>query len=127
MKAGKLIDDLYTLRAKRKVLEHQVEGLKAKETAIKNLLFIDLPALGLDAASGKIATASIKPILVPEIMSAERDWPLLYAYIQKHGTFEMLHKRITSEPFLERLAHGEKVPGITIVKHMKLNLSARKK
>ena len=125
MKPGKLVDDLYTLRAKRLLMEKEVLVLKAKETAIKNLLFVDLPALGLDAASGKIASASIKPILVPEIMDAEKDWPKLYKYIQKHGTFEMLHKRLTAEPFLERYALGETVPGVAIVTVMKLNLSKK--
>lgn len=126
MKPGALVDKLYALRAQRLEVEQQVKELKKKESALKALILVELPRLGLDAASGKAATASLSPIWVPEIMNAETGWPLLYAYIQKHGTFEMLHKRLSSEPFQERWAAGETVPGVSRIKVINLNLSARK-
>ena len=126
MKAGKIVDGLYKLRAQRLLLEKKVEELKAKETAHKALLLVDLPALGLESASGKLATASLQANLVPQILNAAADWPLLYKYIQKHGSFEMLHKRLSAEPFQERWAAGEQVPGVSAVRVVSISLTARK-
>ena len=126
MKAGKIVDDLYKLRAQRLLLEKKVDELKAKETAHKKLLMIDLPALGLESASGKLATASLQANLVPQILDAAKDWPLLYAYINKHHSYEMLHKRLSTEPFQERWAAGETVPGVACVKVISVSLTKRK-
>ena len=127
MEPGTLIDQLYAARSKRLKLEQQVKEAKKKEAATKDLIFAEFDRLKLETAGGKKASASSKWIEVPEVIDAEKDWPKLWAYIQKHGTFEMLHKRLSAEPFQERHARGESVPGVTMVKVRKLNLTARKK
>ena len=126
MKPGQLIDKLYKLRAQRLELEADAKLLKKQESALKALILVELPRLNLDAAAGKIASASLSSIWVPQILDAAADWPLLYKYIQKHGSFEMLHKRLSAEPFQERWAAGEQVPGVSAVRVVSISLTARK-
>lgn len=125
VKPGDVIDQLFCMREERLGLEREVESMKKDEKELKSLLLIILPGAALDGAMGKLATVSIQKSVVPVIATAEGDWPALYAYIHKHKAYEMLQKRLSPEPFRERWAAKEAIPGVRPFVVEKLSLTKR--
>jgi len=104
---GEAIDHLYTVRAERlalakKVKEKQVDEAKAKLDVLKKL-----GEMGLEKASGKLATAGILTDDVPFI----KDWDAIYAYIKENDRFDLIQKRIGVVAWRELYQDGILVPG----------------
>jgi hypothetical protein len=104
---GIQIDALYALRAQRIDLEKDIENLKKQETSIKEAILEALGSMGLEAATGNTATASIKHSTRPQVT----DWDAVYTYIQENRMFELLHKRLTTTLWAALLEDGFTVPG----------------
>lgn len=119
MELGELIDDLYTKRAARLEAQRKTDEAKSLEDAAKVALVDMLQELKLNGAKGAIATASIKSIKMPKIVS----WDDMYAYIRANNRFDLLHKRISELAWRDMLEAGELVPGTESVPDIKLSLT----
>lgn len=62
----------------------------------------------LNGAKGKISQSEIKQVVVPSVV----DWDQVYGYIEKNEAWGLLHKRISTEAWRERLDAKDPVPGI---------------
>jgi len=119
MNLGELIDDLYTKRATRLAAQKKTDEAKAIEDVAKLALVEKLQELGLEKASGGLATAGIKTIIIPRV----KDWDLLYSWIQQTNRFDMLHKRISEVAWRDTILAGEVIPGTESMDDIKLSLT----
>ena len=119
MNLGELIDDLYTKRATRLAAQKKTDEAKAIEDVAKLALVEKLQELGLEKASGGLATAGIKTIIIPRVT----DWDALYHWIQRTDRFDMLHKRISEVAWRDTILAGEVIPGTESMDDIKLSLT----
>lgn len=107
MNLGDKIDLYYSIRAKRLELEREAEQLKNQETMLDAQLKDELIATALAGAKGAKASYSIKPEVVPLVIS----WDDMYKYIASTMEFDLLHKRIGATAWRDRFESGLLVPG----------------
>ena len=124
---GKLIDQLSTLREKRRVLAEQDKVLSGEYAALEDTIKQRLAAEGMDKGTGKNATASISKVVVADVT----DWDAFHAFIKKTGYFHLLQRRVSDPSFRELLEQkGEKVMakfGVQPFVKFNLNLTNLKK
>jgi hypothetical protein len=118
---GPKIDQFFKLRKERLALESKADKIKIKEGVLKDQLIVDMDFQEVDSSSGVLGTVSITR---PEIFRAS-DWPKLYAWIKKTGTFEVLSPRLHQSNINEQFESftpakkAKGIPGIekgTVVK-----------
>lgn len=105
--AGKA-DLRYTLNKQRLALQKQVEQLQALETQLNDWFIENLPKSEASGIAGKVARIQLQRKVVPQV----EDWEKVYGYIQKHGAFELLQRRINNAAVAERWDNKEQVPGV---------------
>lgn len=120
---GNMIDTLYQMRSNRIDIQRQVDDMKKHERALAAQIIDRLKKDRAVKAGGHVATASIIKSTVPLIES----WVKLYAHIKKTGDFELLHQRIASRAWAERVDAGKQVPGVaaSIVEDLSLTKATR--
>lgn len=123
MSIGKLIDDLYQLRAQRLDIEKQVEGLKSREAETREQIISLLREAGLEAARGEVATASIQYKIKPAVI----DWDAVYTYIRNNDMFALLQKRLTTTLWAALQEDGIVVPGTEVQHYQDLSLTKAKR
>ena len=107
MTLGEAIDTLYTTRAARLVLAKEVKEKQVDEAKAKLAVLKKLGEMGLEKASGKLATAGVTTDTVPYI----KDWDLIYGYIKENDRFDLIQKRIGVLAWRELFNDGILVPG----------------
>jgi hypothetical protein len=118
---GRLIDEMWALREKRKIADAAVEALKAEITAIEEQIEAQMDAQGITKASGAKATLSFSFSTIADVQGDE-GWTKLYAYIKKTGYWHLLHRRVTDGAYAELLEAGKKVPGVEPFVKKRINL-----
>lgn len=116
---GDLIDVMYTRRAVRLEAQRKVDTAKSLEDVAKLALITKLQSINLSKASGGVATASIKTIKMPSVVS----WDLFYQYIRDSGRFDLLHKRVSELAWRDTLSAGELIAGTVAIDNVKLSLT----
>lgn len=109
LKAGKLVDLLYTVRQERLAFEREAAEVKEVETRISNYLLDNMTKEDLSRLSGDIANVKVMKSVVPTVT----DWEAFYAYVKKKGAFDLLQRRTGIEAFRERWEQGIEIPGVT--------------
>jgi hypothetical protein len=119
-KLGKLIDQAQRLRIKKDamvgVIDEQIAAVKAEIEA-------EMRADKLTSANGVDARASFRTVATADAV----DWSALYKFIEKHRAYDLLQKRLSVGAARERIAAGEKVPGIELGERTELVIAALKK
>ena len=116
---GPTIDALYALREMRLGMQKKVDELKAEEVRTREKLFEMLSALGLNRASGMVATAGIKVSNIPLV----EDWDMLQQHIKNTGEFDLMQKRISVTAWRARFEEGVDVPGVSKVEDVDISLT----
>ena len=106
-KLGACVDLAYTLRAERLEIEKQAEAVKAKESALKDHIIATFSKADIDGAKGKVASASI----TRSVKCNVKDWPAVYAYIQKNDAWDLMERRVNNKAYRDRMEGGEAIPG----------------
>ena len=125
---GPKIDQFFKLRKSRLSLEKEAEKIKKKENFIRDKLIQSMNEQEVDSASGVLGTVTVTQ---PEQFRAA-DWPAVFAWIKKTGTFEVLSPRLHQNNIAETLeqmtpAKQKKgIPGIETVKVTKFHATARR-
>ena len=119
-KLGKLIDQAQRLRAKRDTM---VGAIDEQIAAVKAEIEAEMRADKLTAANGVDARASFRTVATADVI----DWGALYKFIEKHRAYVLLQKRLSAGAARERIAAGEKVPGIEMGERTELVIAALKK
>ena len=118
MPPGKIVDELYKLREKRKTIEAKADLVKTHETVLVNHLINSLTKDELSKLAGKIASCSITRTVKPNVT----DWKLLDAYIVKNKAWDLRNKAANAAAFRARWEDGEDIPGAEQFVDIRLNV-----
>lgn len=105
---GLCADEYARVRAIRLAMEKEVEGVKARETEIREHIIANLSKSDDTGAAGKHYRAQIVMKVKPKLS----DWAALTAAIQETGRFDLLQKRLGEKAVEDLWADGFDVPGV---------------
>lgn len=105
---GACADLLFTLRAKRQVMQKEVDAVEAEEKALKEHLINSLPKSEASGVAGKLARVTIVTKEVPQV----NDWDSFYKYVKKTDSFDLVQRRLADTAIKERWQEGKEVPGV---------------
>lgn len=120
---GKLIDNLYKLRAKRIEKQHEVDDLKKEEDENVKLIMMKMEESGLESVSGRTATFSTYETTVPKLV----DYNALIGYIKDSGHIHLLGRRVSATAYRELYELEGGVPGVEPYTFSKHSLTRSKK
>lgn len=122
-KLGELIDDLQQIREERRDLSAQDKALSAQYKETEKLVIEELNRIGLDKASGTLASASLSETEVPAV----KDWTKLMRFIKKNGALHLFERRLAKSSWIEEVEarNGRDLPGVEAFTKVGLNLTTR--
>lgn len=117
---GKLIDQMFELREKKRVLEEKVKEIEQEYAVQEEALMERMKAEQTDSARGSKASASLSKAVVASIT----DRAALDAFVKKTGNFQLFQSRISDPAFRELLEarKGKAIPGLEPFNKTRLNL-----
>jgi hypothetical protein len=121
---GGVCDALIRIRTARITLQHQVDGLKSQQAELEQHFVTLCKAQKTDTGRGKNATCSYKVVPIPVV----KDWDSkngLYSYIVANDAFDLLHRRVNSTAWLDRMEAGEKIAAIARESVIKVSINKR--
>jgi hypothetical protein len=92
---GSLIDKLDVIRARKRILQEEIDALTKEYGEIEVVLMARLDAEGVSKSTGKRATASISESVVGNVI----DWELAWKLISKNP--QLMQRRISDPAFRE--------------------------
>ena len=107
MTLNELIDEKKSIKDQLTNLNVQVSKLKEREDTL-DLKIIEVDTEGLARSANEVASVSIREDFVPDV----QDWDALYEHISDTKDFSLLHRRVSSTAFKERINQGDTVPGL---------------
>lgn len=114
---GAAVDRLWAIHEERREAERVVAEIVRREAAARSALLADLGRLGSTGVRGRLAEVRLVADHVPTVV----DWESFYHYVRVRGAFELLQRRLTKLPVLERM-EKEPVPGVEITSVTNLSL-----
>lgn len=105
---GACADKLIALREKKAKLAAAVKDIEKEERALKDHLIDNLPKSDAQGVVGKKAKVMIKSKQVPSV----KDWGLLYKYIKRTNSWDLLQKRPSAPAWKARVEEGKRIPGV---------------
>ena len=109
MKAGEIVDLLYTTKQERLEIQKKVAELENQEKEIKAWLINNLPKSEASGISGKLARVSIVTKEEPTIVDEKK----FRRFINKTKRYELAYKlRPAGAAIKEAWEEGEEIPGI---------------
>lgn len=105
---GEAADLLYKTKGLRLAAQKVVEELAEKETALKEHIIAELPKSKASGVAGRLARVTVSNKEVQQV----EDWDAFYKYVKKHDAFELMQRRLAVGAVEERIANGEKLPGV---------------
>lgn len=118
---GACADLLYKIKQERLALDKVVEGMKANESLLTNHIIDNLPK-GDAGAVGKTHKVVVRTEQIPQA----ENWEAVYKYVQKHGAFDLLQRRLNPKAVMERLEDPKNkkgLPGVKLFTAVKLSLT----
>lgn len=118
---GALIDQMHSLREKKRALEESVKDLEGQATLLESQIMESMEKQGLEKMSGTLASVSITSTTTANVT----DWDEFWAYIHKMKYGHLLQRRVSDPAYRELLESGKKVPGTEPFIKKRLNLRTR--
>lgn len=103
-------------------VERELKALKDAIGAVESQIFEHMRSQGIDGFKGEHTNVAVVTQRVPKVT----DWDAFNAYVLKHKALDMLHRRVSSTAYFDRVNNGESVPGVVPESFMKLQFSKRK-
>lgn len=116
---GACIDQMYALRGERQALQRAADAIGDQETLMREHIIATFSKVDIDGAKGKTASCGIVRKNVPSV----KDWGVLYEYIRKTKSFDLLQRRVHEGAWRERLENGKGVPGVEAFDVITLSLT----
>ncbi len=108
MKLNDKIDEMYSLRDRKRGLEAQIKAINAEIKGCNDWLIERLSEVGTTTARGNLATATVTESIVPNI----EDWGAVSDWIMQNDGVYLVHRRVSAGPWKELMDAGITVPGI---------------
>jgi hypothetical protein len=115
---GKQIDDLWTLREKKRLLEADIKKLEESIKEHETRLFESFDAQGLKSGKGTLASISISESVEFNLENDEE----FFKYVKKNNAFHLLQRRISSPAAREIFEQKGMVPGLAPFPKRRLNI-----
>lgn len=116
---GELTDELWALREEKRELAAKTKAVEDKIEVATSALIERMDANKLDRMSGKMASLSVIPSVVPNI----EDWDKFLAWTIKTKNLHLLHRRIAVDGWREIAEQkGVPPPGTTAFIKRTLNM-----
>ena len=94
---------------RQKVLDRQAAEQKEVVDSLKDAIICEMKELDLTSMTLPVARINLlkqtKPIVA--------EWDALYSFVHQHSAFDLLHRRLSSTAWSDRIENGEVIPGIT--------------
>jgi len=100
-------------------MEKEAATIKEAEDDLYKVIVSKMRDEGMTVLGAKNGFVKLKESEEP----VPTDWPALYEYIQRTGSFEFLHKRLSTLAIKEHVEAGEDIPGIGFTTVYKLTVS----
>jgi hypothetical protein len=113
-----LIDEFVSIKGQREALTAQASALTKKLALIEADIMEQMAGQGISKAASDKASVTMRLATHPTIT----DWGTFYNYVAETKQFELLHKRLSSTAFKERLAAGEAIPGTAMSESYELSV-----
>jgi len=104
-----LSDQLVIALAHQKALDKQAADQKEVVDNLKDAIICEMKELDLTSMTLPAARINLLKQTKPNVV----EWDKLYSFIHQHTAFDLLHKRLSSTAWSDRLENGEDIPGIT--------------
>lgn len=105
-------------RERKQVLEKQAIVHGGNLERIKEIIFAQLTAEGLDRASVNGYTVSRSETEQPTV----QDWDAVDAFAKEHDMPDLRQRRISTALWRELLADGQEIPGIAVFTKQDVNI-----
>ena len=105
---GLCADEYARVRQLRLAMEKEVEGVKARESEIREHIIANLSKSDDTGAAGKHYRAQIIVQVKPKLA----DWAALCKVIQETGRFDLIQKRLGEKAVEDLWADGFDIPGV---------------
>ncbi len=103
------VDELYKLKSEKSAINAEVKRIEDREKELKDYLIEKLPKDDATGVSGKLAVGEVVTKVVPTV----KDWEKLYAYIKKHGAWDLLKRAVNTKAAEDRWGDKQnKLPGV---------------
>ena len=124
MNLSELINQLVEVKNQRADLANTDSDLSKQAAALESDIMHAMSEVGTTKAasdSGHSVTMSKKS--VPVIT----DWDAFYAYVSQTKSFDLLHNRLSTLAFKDRIEQGELIPGSSTTELWGINLTKSRK
>jgi predicted RNase H-like nuclease (RuvC/YqgF family) len=118
---GSRIDQLFTLREKRRELEKKVDENKKQAELLELELMELMDKEGIEKSSGKNASVSITENTKPNV----ENWDTFYQYIHRTKAYFLLERRPSVTACRELFETKGKIPGVVPFVKRSINLRTR--
>jgi hypothetical protein len=115
---GQAADKLFEIRAEKRLIEKDLNILKAELAEQELVVTSMLGEAGITSAKGNKASVSITESIVPMV----EDWDAFYAHLVMTGDMHLLDKRPSVVAYRELHEAGIEVPGIAPLQKRALSL-----
>lgn len=115
---GKLIDDIWALREKKRALAAQVEELEAKIAEQEAVVIERMDNEHLDKSTGKMASVSVTETANGTISDFDKFWE----FAKKNNYGHLFQRRVTDTACRELWEQGKKIPGVDRYIKRRLNI-----
>jgi hypothetical protein len=116
---GELIDEVYSLRSTRLLLEKEVTLLKQEEARLSKFIGDELIETGCSAMRGSIANFSYKKSTVPGV----EDWNQVYNFVEQDHAFSLLGRAISIPTWRDYKESGVLIPGTYEIEKIKYSIT----
>lgn len=117
---GAMIDQMWALREKKRVLEASIKDLDGQMADLESKLMENMEANGVDKMTGKAAGVSISTNVVANV----EDWDTFLAWVYKTKNGHLLQRRVSDPAWREMVEIKGVVPGTQPFTKKRLNLRA---
>lgn len=120
---GEQIDRLYRQDLKIKTVERELRDLKSVRSKLEVRLLKTFGKEDIDGSKGANATANVNSSRHPQLKDPRQFWK----YVLKNRATDLVHNRISSRAYFDRLQEGETIPGVEIFTSIRVSVRKRKK
>lgn len=117
-KLGACIDMAYALQQEYLAKKAEADEVAERVRAIEDHIINTFPKSGLNGGKGTYASATI----ITSIEPTPKDWDKIYTFVQEHGAWDLMYRRINSKAYRDRLESEGDIPGIEQFNKIKLSI-----
>lgn len=115
---GALLNRLGTINLQKKKAQAELKKITQSETDLKEHLIKTFTKDQLQSAKGKTCMVSVTKTDVPSIV----DWDAFWQYAKRKSNNDLIHRRVATAAWRERLLDHKEVPGVELFTRVGLSV-----